>query len=226
MVARWYRAVGAHFADQRAFADALRHFDSARALAITDADVLYGEACLQETLAAPRLQDYVRTTTLPDGLQILGVSSPETHYRRAEDLLRRALDAHPDFPEANLRLGRVLSQQRRHKDALPYLRRVTGSLDDVLIYYARLFEGDVLFALGDTHAAQRAFEEAAGRFPGAQAAQLGLALAHRTLGNRTAAAEAVAAIDVLDPWWTYYYGDGAQVERLLDDLRAPLRRPQ
>ena len=59
--------------------------------------VLYGEACLQETLGAPRIQNYVRVTTLPNGLVIQGVSSPQTHLRRAESLLRKALAADSHF---------------------------------------------------------------------------------------------------------------------------------
>ena len=84
--------------------------------------MLYGEACLQETLGAPRIQDYVRVTTLPNGLKILGIESPQTHLRRAETFYGSRSRRHPRFAEANLRLGRVLTQLQRHEEALPYLR--------------------------------------------------------------------------------------------------------
>jgi hypothetical protein len=28
-----------------------------------------------------------------------------------------------------------------------------------------------------------------------------------------------------DPWWEYYEGDAANVERLMGELRAPFRKP-
>ena len=92
---QWYRAIGAHFARQGQFADAIRHFQRARRVAAQHAGVLYGEACLQETLGAPRIQDYVRVTSLPNGLIIRGIESPQSHLRRAESLLRKALAADP-----------------------------------------------------------------------------------------------------------------------------------
>ena len=52
-----------------------QHFDRARAVVPDDPHVLFGEACLQETLGAPRIQNFVRVTTLPNGLSIRGVDA-------------------------------------------------------------------------------------------------------------------------------------------------------
>ena len=76
------------------------------------------------------------------------------------------------------------------------------------------------------------YERALALYPDAQAARLGLAAALRAAGDRAAALDAVmtdahqaarhrATRD--DPWWDYYDGDAANVERLLDELRAPFR---
>jgi tetratricopeptide (TPR) repeat protein len=233
-VGDWYRAVGAYFAQERRFADAMVHFDRARELVPDHAGVLYGEACLQETLGAPRIQNYVRVTTLPNGLFIEGVSSPQTHYRRAESLLRKALAGDPDLVEASLRLGRVLTRQDRSEEALPHLRKaIASATSSATTYYAHLFMGDAAQALGRPDEARRHYEHAIAVFPESQAAPLALGFVLRSLGDRAAARSAIdPALNPLprsaddDPWWQYYDGDAGQVGRLLEALRAPFMKPR
>ncbi len=234
IVSDWYRAIGAHFANEGRYADALRHFQQARRVVSDAPEVLFGEACLQETLAAPRVQDYVRVTTLPNGLTIQGVSSPQTHLRRAETLLRRALAAEARFVEANLRLGRVLTQLERHEEALNHLNAaIRDSQDRTITYYAHLFSGDGWLALSRPVDARSSYRGALEIYPNAQAARLGLGAALRTLGDRQAAVEAVApaltrpVVDrESDPWWDYYLGDAANIATLLAELRAPFKTRQ
>jgi tetratricopeptide (TPR) repeat protein len=230
IVAQWSRTIGAYYASERKYADALGHFGWARSAAPGDPLVLYGEACLQETLGAPRIQDYVRVTTLPNGLRIIGVASPQTHLGRAETLLRKSLASSPRFAEANLRLGRVMMQLQKHEEALPYLQTaIAESRDRSLSYYAHLFSGDAESSLARGADARQSYERALAIFPDAQAAQIGLAAVISTGGNREAALAAMMptltkAPDSRagdDPWWDYYDGDAANLERLLDELRAP-----
>ena len=148
IVAPWYRAIGAYFAEHDNLADAFRHFEQAHAIVPDDPGVLFGEACFQETLGSPAIQNFARITTLPNGFTLLGVSSSETHFRRAETLLTRALSARPDFVDARLRLGRVPAARRQHEESLPHLARVIDETHDpVLTYYAHLFAGDASLAL-------------------------------------------------------------------------------
>jgi tetratricopeptide (TPR) repeat protein len=232
IVGDWYRAIGAYFARERRFADAMVHFERARGLVPDHPGVLYGEACLQETLGAPRIQNYVRITTLPNGLYIMGVASPHTHYRRAEALLRKALAADPALVEASLRLGRVLTQLARHEEAVPFLRTaIDTATDPALTYYAHLFMGDAAQALGQKDEARREYENAVAVFPDAQAARLALGVVLRSGGDRQGARAAIdPALEASprseddDPWWDYYDGDARQVEHLLADLRAPYTR--
>jgi tetratricopeptide (TPR) repeat protein len=237
MVARWYRSVGAYFAVNRRYADAMRHFAQARLVVPEDPLVLYGEACLQETLGAPRIQDYVRVTVLQNGLSIRGISSRETHLNRAESMLRKAIAAAPHFVEANLRLGRVLTQLRRPAEGLTFLKAaIAESRDATVSYYAHLFAGDASLSLGRTADAQGSYEDALGVYPNAQAARLGLSAALHTAGDRPAAQAALLPTLLKppptntadDPWWDYYFGDAATVDRLLGELREPLstRTPQ
>src|SRR6185295_5345732 len=124
----------------------------------------------------------------PNGLKITGIESPQTHLRRAEALLRKSLNASPRFAEANLRLGRVLTQLERHEEALPYLRTALAeSHDRALSYYAHLFSGDAESALAHEADARRSYQRALAIFPDAQAAQIGLAAVFSAAGNREAA---------------------------------------
>jgi tetratricopeptide (TPR) repeat protein len=235
MVAQWYRAIGAHFARQHNAADALRHFERAREFVADDPGVQFGEACLQETLGSPSVQNFARTTMLPNGLVLLGVSTPSTHFRRAESLLKRAIATRPDFVDAQLRLGRVLIELRQHDMALQQLAKViAGTRDPVLTYYAHLFSGDAAMALSRPSEARASYERALASHPAAQAARIGLAAALRASGDRSAAVSAVMITlstplesrDVSDdPWWQYYEGDAANVERLLTELRRPFTAP-
>jgi tetratricopeptide (TPR) repeat protein len=234
IVAQWYRGIGAYFAREHRFGDAFRHFERARKTVPDDAGVLFGEACLQETFGSPTQQNFVRVTTLPNGLTILGMSSPQTHFRRAQTLLTRALAAKPDFVDARLRLGRVLAQQRQYLEALPHFTRViTESTDPVLTYYAHMFAGESALALDRPSESRASYERALKAYPGAQSARLGLATALRAAGDREAAVNAVMTTLTIepntrdirdDPWWQYYEGDAANVERLLQELRAPFTR--
>ena len=120
----WYRAIGAYFASERNFADALAHFERARAVVPDDPLVLYGEACLQETLGAPRIQNYVRVTTLPNGLVIRGVSiaADASAPRRSACCEARSPPIRVSS-RRNLRLGRVLTQLQTLRRGAPLFAR-------------------------------------------------------------------------------------------------------
>ena len=233
LLSQWYRAIGSYFAYERRWADALKHFEQARHAVPDDAQVLFGEACLQETLGSPRVQNFVRVTTLPNGLVIRGVFPPQTHWRSAENLLRRALAIDPQFVEARLRLGRVLFQQKKYDEALPFLVQAAGdSTDRTLRYYAHLFSGDALASLGRVEDARESYERAIAQWPTGQAARLGLAAAMRAAGDReqglavvVASLEEPPADEDDEPWWEYPFGDAAHMQTLMDALRAPFAKP-
>ena len=232
IVAQWYRAIGAYFAKQDNRADAIRHFERARRVVPDDPGVLFGEACLQETLGSPDIQNFARLAKLPGGLVLIGIEAPRDHFRRAETLLKRALASQPDFVEARLRLGHVLVELNEHQAALPHLSQVIlGANDPVLLYYAHLFAGDAAFALDRLPESRASYERAIESHPESQAARLGLAAALRAGGNREAALDSALATLTIepgnrdsdhDPWWEYYNGDAANVERLIKELRAPI----
>jgi tetratricopeptide (TPR) repeat protein len=233
IVAQWYRAIGAYFAKQDNRADAIRHFERARRIVPDDPGVLFGEACLQETLGSPDIQNFARLARLPNGMVITGVEAAQTHFRRAETLLKRALAAQPGFVEARLRLGHVLAEQKEYAAALDHYAQVIAASDDpVLLYYAQLFSGDAALALERLPESRASYQRAIDSHPESQAARLGLAAALRAGGDRPGAIEAAMLTLTMEPrtrdtehepWWEYYNGDAANVDRLLTELRAPVR---
>lgn len=234
-VGQWYSTIAAHFARRDNTADGLRHFERARRIVPDDPDVNYAEACLQEKLGAPRIQDFAKVTRLPNGLTLIGVASAQTHFRRAETLLRKALAAKPDFPEASLRLGHVLAEKREYEAALAILVPVIPRLPPSAAYHAHLFAGDASLALGRGPESRASFERAIELYPDSQAARLGLGAALRFMGDRQAALDAMqptlntpsdARDSSKEPWWDYYEGDHDRVDRLLEELREPFRMTQ
>lgn len=231
-VGRWYAAIGTHLVQRRQFADALVHFDRARALGPGDPRVLYSEARLHETLASPRIQNFIRVTVLQGGLSIRGVAPARTELRRAEELLQRALAGDPSFVAARLRLGRVVMRQQRWDEGLRHTQQVLRETQDkALAYYGNLFCGDAELALGHTDDAQRSYERALALFPDSQSARLGLASALGAAGEREESVTAILptltkspegrADD--DPWWIYYDSNLVEADAELDRLRAPFR---
>lgn len=227
-VALWYRAVMAGFAASFSFGEAWPHVERARWLLPNDPGVLFGDAAIQETLASPRIQDYVRVTKLPNGQSFIFVSSEREHLERAEWFLRRALVGDPTFAEARVRLGRVLSQRGQHAAALTELNAVTlPPSDTVVTYFLHMVRGDAQRALGQLDASERSYRQALDLFPGAQSARLALGHLARMRSDREGALALLQPALTAptprddDPWWEYHRGDGRNIDMLFRQLRAP-----
>lgn len=234
-VGQWYAAIGTHLVQFRRFADALIHFERARAIVPGDPRVLYEEARLHETLASPRIQNFIRVTTPMNGVSIRGVDSSGTELRRAEALLQKAAAADPTLVAARLRLGRVVMRQQRWDEGLRLVQQALAETQDTtLSYYATLFAGDAELALGNTDDAERSYERALSLFPDSQSARLGLAAAISAAGERE---DAIAAILPTltkapekraddDPWWSYHDSNLEEAQAALARLRAPFTGPR
>jgi len=227
-VALWYRTITATFAAAYSFGEATIHVEYARRLLPNDPGVLFGDAAIQETLASPRIQDYVRVTRLPNGQGFLFVTSEREHLEQAETLFRRAVQGDPTLAEARVRLARVLSQRGKHDEALSVLKQVPSHRDGVLTYYAHLIRGDAERALKRYEAAQASYRQALELFPTAQSARLALGHLARLRSDREGAINllqptltAPARREDDDPWWEYHRGDGRNAETLFRQLRAP-----
>jgi tetratricopeptide (TPR) repeat protein len=115
--------------------------------------------------------------------------------------------------EARTRAGFAAFQLGKNSDARAALAMAGGSSDRSVSYWRALFLGRVSDALGADADAARAYQDAVRLFPDAQTARIGLALALFRLHRDDDADEAVLAArrvraDGVDPWETYFEGDG------------------
>ncbi len=147
----------------------------------------------------------------------------------AEKALRDSLAVDAGLPEARLRLGKLLLDQRRAKEAAPWLLGLDeGRADDRQRYLARLFLGRLLDGRGRPEEAARWYERALESWPDSQAARFGLAqLLEEPAGVSAANEQVSATLDaarrpdrVADPWWTYTYGPPGVSRAALDRLLA------
>jgi len=126
--------------------------------------------------------------------------------------------------EARTRAGFAAFQLGKNNEARAALAGASGSADRTLSYWRALFLGRVSDALGADADAERAYQDAVRLFPDAQTARIGHALALFRLHRDDDADEAVLAArrvraEGVDPWETYFEGDGRFVDGWLAAMR-------
>jgi tetratricopeptide (TPR) repeat protein len=232
-VRAWYRASSAVLLHEVHLH--VEHFNEALRLFPDDAMLAMFSGSLHEALASSQVQEFVRSATPPVRIT-LTVGSTRTELGRAETLFKRSLSIDPRNAEARVRLGRVLSLQERHLDALNELRRVNASAPAdapapaMLQYYGSLFTGDAAEALGRIDEARAAYERAATLYPMAHAPRFAVSQLAAREGDTIAASDTLevvlarspdpAADD--DPFWTYYEAAGRDADALLDEAYRAL----
>jgi tetratricopeptide (TPR) repeat protein len=234
-VSIWYRTIAGYLLGAYSFGEAQSHFARGRALLPDDAGLLYADGCRQESLGSPRIQDFVRTTVLPNQLTFMGVTNATDQLRKADELFRLALERDRDLTEARLHHARVLFGLRRHADALQELQVVrTETKDAVILFFVHLFTGDAELARGHEDLARASYELAMQLYPRSQSARLALSHLARSRGDRNAAIQLLLPSATLpsenrgddDPWWEYYACDGRELDSWLERLRAPFVAPE
>ena len=225
-VRRWYQAISAVLLGFSRLADAAVQLDDARWLFPGEAWVAFDLGCLNETWAAPRVQQVVRSWRAESPRP--AIADERTQLVRAERHFKQTLEIDPDFVEARLRLGRVVGLDGRHDAAARELERVIDAgPGPVLAYYAHLFLGHEYEALGRPDAAREQYERAAALYPRAQSPYLALSHLARVRGDAAGALDAVHRILDLpageegreDPWWVYHLGRGRDAGAILDEAR-------
>jgi tetratricopeptide (TPR) repeat protein len=149
--------------------------------------------------------------------------------RAAERDYRRVLKLDPGCDEARLRLGRVLAQTGRNREAEKELRALLSSTDNVYLrYMGSLFLGRVLDSGRRLGEAAELYREAIRLQPECQACRVALAHALDRLGDQQQAEAVLMQFlrgtqpkdEATDPWWVYPYGQREAGERLFDTLRT------
>jgi tetratricopeptide (TPR) repeat protein len=220
-VRRWYIASAEYL---QAMGQLMReHFTRGLRVFPEDADLLFLAGCLHEALAEPRVQDAVQNSVLPTDVTF-GVSSKRAELKEAESFFRKALKVRPDHLEAGLHLGRVLGLRGEHLEAATLLLGPAADAKEPLLqYYAQLFLGAEVEALGDRVQARDLYTRAAMLYPQAQSPKLALSLLSWHDGNHAGALGAMASVLAVpggartDPWWIYY---GSQGRNATDKLTA------
>jgi tetratricopeptide (TPR) repeat protein len=226
-VRRWYRTTLAYMLARQYYGVRLAN----RGLEIfrDDPELLFFDGAMHETLASPVVQEAFRGADfyLRNSVALFPRKS---ELNTAEDRLRRAVTLRPMFAEARLRLGHVLAELDRHKDALPELTQALESIQNTgLQYYGHLFVGRSSAALGDAAAARAAFERAARLSPNAQSPLLALSQLAYSRGDVAEATAMLArvgdlpAADAGDLWWSYNVSAGRFYNLLRQDMVDALR---
>ena len=231
-VRAWYRASSATLLREMHLHS--EHFNEALRLFPDDAMLAMLGGSLHEALASSPVQEFVRSATPPMGIT-LTVGSTRTELGRAETLFKRSLNIDPRNAEARLRLGRVLSLQERHADALNEFRRMdapaSGAAAPAMLQsYGSLFTGDAAEALGRMDEARAAYERAAVLYPMAHAPRLALSQMAAREGDTIAASNTLELVlsrtsDPApddDPFWTYHVAVGRDANALLAEAYRAL----
>jgi VWFA-related protein len=157
------------------------------------------------------------------------VENRKGQLTRAEKAFLRALALEPTNAEARLRLGDVLAQQGRGKEALPLLDQVRREASDRTVrYLASMLAGRLHQDEGRLEAARTSYESAFAEVPGSQSASIALSHLASREGNRRAAvsdlgAGPLAAFASDDPWWGYATGAGRHLTAALASIREAAR---
>jgi tetratricopeptide (TPR) repeat protein len=229
-VRRWYRAAAARMRRDSQLASAGPLLDRARQLFPKDAFFPFHAGCLSEALASPPIQAVIGSPAPPRGGG-LAVMRASTNWEQASSAFTAALALQPAWPEARVRLGRVLGLLGRHQEAAATLRRALDETNDLpLVYCGSLFLGAEQQALGRDAEARASFARARTLRPGAQAPSLALSQLARRAGDRSQALAELRAVLTLpsdevsryDPLWDYYVSRTSEADILFAELRRHL----
>jgi tetratricopeptide (TPR) repeat protein len=229
-VRRWYRAAAARMRRDSELASAAPLLDRARQLYPKDAFFPFHVGCLNEALASPQIQAVIASATPPRGGG-LAVMRAGTNWEQAARAFTAALALQAEWPEARVRLGRVLGLLGRHKEAAATLRRALDETSDLpLVYWGSLFLGSEEQALGHDAEARASFARARSLRPGAQAPRLALSQLARRADDRSQALAELRAVLTLpsdevsryDPLWDYFVSRTSEADILFAELRRQL----
>jgi Flp pilus assembly protein TadD len=207
------------------------HLDRARRAFPDDPEIRFVSACQHEIDASPVIQQALAAIagSLPKGAKTL-IAGTTKELQAAESDLRVVVARRPDWGEAHLRLGRVLSQLGRRQPAEEHLQRALQLTkgDGLLQYLAALFLGAVPEQANRFEQARAAYGQASALFPAAPSGQLAISQLLRRQGDGAGSERALEPLlsggptgtAVEDPWWQYLTLQARDAADRLQRLRA------
>lgn len=207
------------------FAALVPHLERAREEFPKDAEIRLALGTLDELRATAIMLRQVESPTR---------QKQEEYLDKAARHFRDALTLNGDLTEARVRLGRVLQERGRLADARRELEAEAAmpavNSSGPVHYFASLFLGEVLEAQGDLAGAVTRYRTAVAGWPGCQSAQVALSQALDAMGDRQAAAKALAPLwrtdqerTCDDPWGQYYEGQARRFAPLIVELRRSVK---
>jgi tetratricopeptide (TPR) repeat protein len=207
MARRWYIATTAHMLSRRERIYADQNLKRALEVIPLDAKLLFYAGALHESYASPKSQ----TAIPPPGFHYQ-FGAKKSELELALKFLTQSVESDAKFDEAHLRLGRVMGLLGDHKEAIAELQKADATVTNPkLKYYAALFLGYELAALGRNAKARECFDRASTLFPAAQSPLLAASHLARSSGDFSTALQYIQKVFSLpldsaqanDPWWEY-----------------------
>jgi tetratricopeptide (TPR) repeat protein len=246
-VAQWYHATAAFMLRNGLYSDARMHLQNAATVLADDPFVLFDRACLAEIHGLPIVQNVLTERDMVtlrrrearreeyggEMANVLGVPLLEMTNAEAERLFRRTLSVAPSFAEARVRLARLLLVRGRSGEALEEARAtLKANPEPTVRFYADLMASRASRMLGQFEAAAGYVSEAVGLFPNAQSALVAASHLSMTRSDLEAALASLGRLSILDegapfdrdPWWSYRWGAGRDVDALLTTLWASVQQ--
>jgi tetratricopeptide (TPR) repeat protein len=230
--------------------DAQRLLEMGVTLFPGDAELKLALGAVHESLARPESQRDIESRKALARLQSDLEKQPGSFSRRMNEgerqlasmnrraelataarLFGQALEGASSHEEASLRLGHVLMEQGKAKDAVQHLNVAAASRDAFVRYNGLLLLARVNADAGRPGEAERCYRRAAAVFPDAQAPIIGLSLLDDDAGQPVAALDGLRSTrsnvaippPERDPWWVYYQGADRFAAAHLDQLYAAAR---
>jgi tetratricopeptide (TPR) repeat protein len=210
---RWYRLATAYDQGRGDLASTRLCIDTALPQVRSDPEILLASGAILETAATHQIEEGESE------------SAWQLEMRRAELAYRGARAGAPDLLEAQVRLGRVVALQGRHKDALEVLQPLREAGDAPIAYLARMFAGLAYQRLGSPAEARREFTAAEALIPGLPSPPVASALTAFLQDDRDAARRMVLdmakrpATETVDPWAWYTKGTASRTAGYLNAMR-------
>jgi tetratricopeptide (TPR) repeat protein len=228
-----YRGITFTLQQHQQFETLLPHLERARLQFPKDAEIRLAQGTLEELRA---------TAIMLRQIEIPKKQNPGASWRRekrreyldkAADRFREALSLDDGLTEARVRLGRVLQERGKPRDARRELEAAVAASPPpptAVHYLGTLFLGEVLEDQGDAPGAIARYRETVERWPECQSAHLSLSRAFEAAGDRDAAFAALRPLwrpesdrKCFDPWWFYNDGQSWRLNGLIETLRGGVK---